>query len=91
MEQLGLNSKEFMLTENKWFVCEDKMLSPGIYRLQNDKMLSTTYEDIVRAKDQIRIEENSYPIGDIYGIDIYEAIHMNTNQKIHITSMELIK
>jgi len=91
MEQLGLNSEEFMLTENKWFVCEDKMLSPGIYRLQSDKMLSTTYEDIVRAKDQIRIEENSYPIGDIYGIDIYEAIHMNTNQKIHITSMELIK
>ena len=54
-------------------------------------MLSTTYEDIVRAKDQVRIEENSYPIGDIYGIDIYEAIHMNTNQKIHISSMELVK
>ena len=54
-------------------------------------MLSGSFEEIVRAKDKIRIEENSYPIDDIYGIDIYEAIHMNTNKKIHITSMELIK
>jgi hypothetical protein len=80
-----------MLTENKWFVCEDRMLSPGVYRLQDDKMLSESYEDIVKAKDKVRIQENSYPIDDVYGIDIYEAIHMNTNQKIHISSMELIK
>ena len=91
MEELGLNTDEFMLTENTWFVCEDKMLSPGIYKVQGDKMLSGSFEDIVRAKDKIRIEENSYPIDDIYGIDIYEAVHMNTNQKIHISSMELIK
>tara|TARA_B100001057_G_scaffold440876_1_gene475102 strand:+ start:195 stop:761 length:567 start_codon:yes stop_codon:yes gene_type:complete len=91
MEELGLNSEEFMLTENKWFVCEDRMLSPGIYRLQDDKMLSSSYEDIVKAKDKVRIQEKTYPIGDVYGIDIYEATHMNTNQKIHISSMELIK
>ena len=91
MEELGLNTEEFMLTENKWFVCEDRMLSPGVYRLQDDKMLSESYEDIVKAKDKVRIQENSYPIDDVYGIDIYEAIHMNTNQKIHISSMELIK
>ena len=91
MEELGLDSEEFMLSENKWFVCEDKMLSPGIYKLQGEKMLSASYENIVKAKDQIRVSENAYPIDEIYGIDIYEAIHMNTNQLIHITSMELIK
>lgn len=91
MEELGLNSKEFMLAENKWFVCSDRMLSPGTYKLQNDKMLSSSFEDVVKAKDKVRVQENAYPIDDVYGIDIYEAIHVNTNQKIHISSMELIK
>lgn len=91
MEELGLNSIEFMLEENKWFVCEDKMLSPGIYRLQNNKMINSTFDDIVKTKDKIRIKEDSYPIGDVYGIDIYEAVHLNTNQNIYISSMELIK
>ena len=67
------------------------MLSPGIYRLQNNKMINSTFEDIVKMKDRIRIKEDSYPIGDVYGIDIYEAVHMNTNQNIYISSMELIK
>lgn len=91
MKELGLDSKEFMLSENTWFVCEDKMLSPGTYKLQSDKMLSLSFEDVVKAKDKIRVEQNAYPIDDVYGIDIYEAIHVNTNQKIHISSMELIK
>ena len=91
MEELGLDSKEFMLTENKWFVCDDRMLFSGTYRLQNNKMLSSSFEDVVKAKDKVRVQENAYPIDDVYGIDIYEAIHVNTNQTIHISSMELIK
>jgi hypothetical protein len=91
MEELGLDSEEFMLAENKWFVCDDRMLSPGTYKLQNDKMLSSSFEDVVKAKDKVRVQENAYPIDDVYGIDIYEAIHVNTNQTIHISSMELIK
>ena len=91
MKELGLDSREFMLEENKWFVCEDRMLSPGMYRLRNDKMINSTFEDIVKEKDKVRINEDSYPIGDVYGIDVYEGIHMNTNQKIYVSSMELIK
>ena len=91
MKELGLDSKEFMLEENKWFICEDRMLSPGMYRLRNDKMINSTFEDIVKEKDKVRINEDSYPIGDVYGIDVYEGIHMNTNQKIYVSSMELIK
>ena len=91
MKELGLDSKEFMLEENKWFICEDSMLSPGMYRLQNNKMINSTFEDVVKAKDKVRINEDSYPIGEVYGIDIYEGVHMNTNQKIYVSSMELIK
>ena len=54
-------------------------------------MINSTFEDVVKAKDKVRINEDSYPIGDVYGIDIYEAVHMNTNQKIYVSSMELIK
>ena len=37
------------------------------------------------AKDQIRISKESYPVGDVFGVDIYEATHMRTNQKIYVT------
>ena len=46
---------------------------------------------MVWRKDQIRIEDDCYPIGSIFGIPIYEALHIKTNQKIHITINELDK
>jgi hypothetical protein len=46
---------------------------------------------MVWAKDQIRIEEDSYPIGDVFGIDIYEATHIRTNQKIYLSVSEIYK
>jgi hypothetical protein len=91
VKELGLNTLDFMLEDNQWFILEDRMLSPGVYRLQNSKMVNSTFEEIVKAKDQVRIKEDAYPIGDVFGIDIYEGIHLNTNQKIYVSSMELIK
>ena len=41
--------------------------------------------------DQIRIEEDCTPVGDVFGIPIYEATHMKTNQKIFITVNEIYR
>ena len=43
------------------------------------------------SKNKIRILDNAYPIGDVFGVDIYEAIHMKTNQKVYVTINEIYK
>ena len=67
------------------------MLSPGVYRLRNEKVVNTTCEELVKAKDRVRVSDESYPVGDVFGIDVYEATHIPTNQKIYITVGELIR
>jgi len=92
LEKCGVDSLDF-LTEEKtgWFVIENKQLIPGIYRVKESKILNKNFEEWVWPKDQVRISEDSYPVGDVFGLDIYEAIHMNTNQKIYITASEIFK
>jgi len=70
---------------------ENKQISPGIYKVHNPKLLNTTCDELVWPKDQIRIEEECFPIGDVFGVDIYEAIHMKTQQRIYIALSEIYK
>ena len=91
LRECGVDASGLLAEENQWFVLEDKQLSPGIYRVYNPKLLNHSYEEMVWAKDQIRIEEDSYPVGDVFGIDIYEATHVKTNQKVFISINEIYK
>lgn len=91
MREAGFDTSDLLVEENQWFLLDDKQLSPGMYRVFNSKILNKTFEEIVLAKDQVRIEEDSYPVGDIFGIDIYEATHVKTNQKVFITISEIYK
>mgnify|MGYP003127773287 CR=1 FL=1 len=92
LEKCGIDSLDF-LTENKmgWFILDDKQLIPGIYRVKESKILNKNFEEWVWPKDQIRVLENCFPVGDIFGIDIYEATHLKTNQKVYISTSEIYK
>ena len=90
-EKIGIESLDFLNENSEWFVVEDKQLSHGVYRLRDSKVLNSTIEEMCKAKDQIRILENCYPIGDVFGVDIYEATHMRTNQKVYVTIREIYK
>ena len=70
---------------------EDKQLSPGMYRVYNPKLLNTSCEEMVWAKDQIKVDEECFPVGDVFGLDIYEATHVKTNQKVFIAASEIYK
>jgi len=74
-----------------WFVVADDMLSPGIYKVRDRKMINSTCEELVNMNDKIRVTENCYPVGRVGHINIYEATHINTNQKIYVTTPELIR
>jgi hypothetical protein len=90
-EKLGLDSLDIVLEGNSWFLLDDGTIGPGVYRIKEHKLLAKTCDEMVWAKDQIRIQENCSPVGDVFGIPIYEATHMKTNQKIFITVNEIYR
>ena len=90
-KELDVEVLDFLNEKNEWFLLEDKQLSPGVYRVNNPKLLNKSCSELVWAKDQIRIEDNSFPVGDVFGVDIYEATHIRTNQEVYVTASELVR
>ena len=90
-KKLGVDSVDVVLENNAWYMLEDGSIGPGIYRLKENKLLSKNLTEMAWRKDQVRIEEDCYSTGSIFGIPIYEALHIKTNQKIHVTVNELDK
>jgi hypothetical protein len=91
LKESGIDTLDFMAEDSEWFVLENKQLSPGVYRVNGDKVINDTCEEVVTKRDQVRIKEDSFPIGDVLGLDIYEVTHMRTGKEIYITAGELIR
>lgn len=92
LTKMDIDVLDFLNENNQWFVLEDKTISPGIYRIKEEKIVNSTYEPIVLPKDQIKIYEDlNFPVGSVFGMDIYEATHVKTNQRIYITTSEIYK
>ena len=82
---------DFLNEKNEWFLLEDKQLSPGVYRVSTAKLINESCDELVWPKDQIRIQNDCYPVGDVFGVDVYEATHVNTNKSVYVTASELIR
>jgi hypothetical protein len=87
----GIDPSDLLAEESKWFMLEENQLSPGVYSLKYEKVLNSTCEPMVNAKDKVRIQEECFPVGDIFGLNIYEATHMKSQQKLYITAEELLR
>jgi hypothetical protein len=90
-KKLGIDRLEFVLESNDWFMMDDGSLAPGVYRIHENKLVNKTCDDIVWKKDQVRVNNDCQPVGEVFGIPVYEAIHVKTNQKIYITSNEIYR
>lgn len=90
-KKCDLDVLDFLNEENQWFVLENKTISPGIYRVRNFKIVNTTFDEIILPKDQIRILDESYPVGEVFGVDIYKGTHLKTNQPLYFTVSEIYK
>jgi hypothetical protein len=90
-KKLGIDTLDVVLEGNSWFLLDDGSIGPGVYKVKEHKLINKTCDEMVWAKDQIRIEKDSYSVGDVFGIPIYEATHIKTNQKIFITVNEIYK
>ena len=91
LESVDINDLEFLSEENQWFIKEDGTISPGVYQVDEYKLLNNTFEEMVFPKDKIRIKEDALPVGQLFGIDVYLATHMRTNQPIYVTNREIYK
>ena len=90
VEKSGFETYDFLAEKNDWFILEDGMISPGMYKVKYNKIVNSTYEELVQKGDRVRIYDNAYPVGEVFGLPIYEAIHDKTNQKIYLASEELL-
>lgn len=91
LKKSGFDVLDLLAEECQWFILSDSKVCPGVYRVKESKILNSSFEQIVKAKDKIRIHDDCYPVGQIFGINVYEATHLQTNQKIYVTTEELIK
>lgn len=89
LKQIGVNPEDLLAENTQWFVLEDQRLSPGNYKLSFDKLLNLSLDEVAKKDDTVRVESVAYPVSDFYGINIYEAVHVRTQQKVYVTAQEL--
>lgn len=90
LSHVGIDPTDLLAEESNWFVLDNGQLSPGVYKLKYEKVSEAVDMNIL-PHDKIRIEDNAMPVGQMFGINIYEAIHMRSRQKIYVTSLELLR
>lgn len=89
LEHLGLHVTDFLVEDSKWFVLEDGRLSPGVYKLAHPKVVNSTLDELARPNEFIKVDDKCYPVGSLFGINIYEATHVRSQQKVYVTVAEL--
>lgn len=79
-------------TQSSWFVSEDEQgpfIPKGRYRLQTEKVLNVSLEPLAKVRDKVVFRENARPVGQVFDRNIYETLHINTNQKVYVIPEEI--
>lgn len=82
---------ENALFENAWMINKNNQLLPGQYTLTKNCPLLKTGECFAQKGNKINIQDVANPVGYFNDIPLYEAIHINTNQKIIISTSDIKK
>jgi hypothetical protein len=91
ISKMELDVNDFIAEKTEWYLLENKQLAQGIYRVKEEKLIASSCDDIVNANDRIKVYEDCFPVGEILGMDVYKATHLNTNQPVYITLGEIYK
>jgi len=90
LSKAGVDHLDLLEESSQWFILDDGRMSPGSYKVREGKMLNKSLDEMVRKKDVVIANEDCYPVGDIFGMPVYEMTHRNTNQKVYVTISELL-
>ena len=91
LKEMNVDTLDFLAEHTELFLLENNPLSPGVYKVLNEKVINDTLEEVVKPRDKVIIKEDSYPIGDIFGLNIYEAVHVKTKKKVYVSIAELAR
>ena len=91
LKVLGVTEADFLTEQSEWFVLEDERLSPGSYKVMNEKLLNDTLDETVNARDNVKVDAECYPVGCLFGINIYEVTHARTKRNVYVSVGELIR
>ena len=75
---------------NGWYLTESGNIQEDTYCLVRDIALPTTGEMLAKEGTNVIIREHA-PVGSIFGIPIFEAVHVKTNQVIYITQEDVCR
>jgi hypothetical protein len=88
-KSLNVDALDFMSEQTEWFLLENNQLSPGTYKVLSDKLLNDTYDEVVLPRDKVVVSEDCYPVGEMFGLNIYEVTHCKTRKNIYVAVSEL--
>ena len=92
LEVCKVNPEVFLEESSHWFTTKDGMLTPGVYKLADgDKMLNGIHEELGKKNDKVRVDIDNYPVSNLFGLDIYEVLHIPTQKKLYVTAGELLR
>jgi hypothetical protein len=91
LDKMDLESSDFIAENVQWYLLDDSRLSPGVYKIKEDKVDVDTCNEIAYKNDKIRVNEDCYPVGNIFGLDVYSVTHINTNKSLYVTLGEINK
>ena len=75
-------------TGNVWFLNKDGSIQEDTYVLTRELAIPST-GDILALKNTRVIVESHLPVGNIFGISIFEGIHVKTSQKVYFTQGDI--
>jgi hypothetical protein len=90
-EATGLDPRLISIEESFWYLTENNSLRAGLYTLTRDLPLQLTGDLLALRKTNVLIAENSTPVGNIFGINVYSATHCKTGQRVLLTQHDIIQ
>jgi hypothetical protein len=77
--------------ENEWYLTkENGHLQESTYTLVRDIAIPSTGDVLAMKGSQVEVKEHA-PIDTIFGISVFEGLHVKTQQKIYITQGDIIR
>jgi len=79
------------LNECTWHITEDQKLKNGRYVLNRPVALKATGHVLALSQTNVIVENETPPVGQIFGVNVYKVHHCKTQQPIYITQQDITR
>jgi hypothetical protein len=92
MEQItGTSLDVSILNESTWNLTENDQLKSGNYVLNRDVALASSGQILALNRTAVIVENDTTPVGQILGVNVYKVHHCKTRQPIYITQQDITR